>query len=136
MTPARRTAASIVRAHIVQSGKALLARRRSGPLERWTTFGGWSEPGESPVETLQRELREELGIQVLKFQRLADRDATWDGDPARIAVFAVIDWRGSPQNAAPDEHEEIAWFTYDQITGLPMHEQARSEALNLLSKDV
>lgn len=135
MTPARRTAASIVRAHIVQSGKALLARRRRGPLERWTTFGGWSEPGESPVETLRRELREELGIQVLKFQRLAVRAATWDGDPAQIAVFAVLDWRCSPRNAAPDEHEEIAWFTYDQITGLPMHEQARSEALRLLSKN-
>ena len=133
MTGRNDRAVMIVRAHVVQSGRILLALRRGTPREQWSTVGGWSKPGESPVDTLRREVREELGIEVEECRRLPDRQTTWDGKPMRVAVFAVTAWQGSVRNKATDEHSVIAWFTRDQLRTLAMHEQARSEALGLLS---
>ncbi|MCH7999280.1 MAG: NUDIX domain-containing protein [Chloroflexi bacterium] len=120
-----------IRAHVIRPGRILLGRRASTD-ERWTTFGGKPESGESPEETLRRELIEELGIDVLEFKRLPDRDTTWDGEAARVAVFAVTSWRGKPRNRARHEHSAIAWFRREELKSLPMSEQAYSEAINLL----
>ncbi|MCC7358761.1 MAG: NUDIX domain-containing protein [Anaerolineales bacterium] len=34
----------------------------------WGLFGGWSEPGETPLQCLQREINEELGLTLLEAQ--------------------------------------------------------------------
>ena len=122
----------IVRAHVLQPGRVLLGLRHP-PNERWSTFGGWSEAGESPEDTLRREVKEELGIEIEAFHRLPDRQTTWDGKPARVVVFAVTGWRGSPKNTAPHEHAAISWFSRDELERLSMHDAARTEALGLLS---
>lgn len=121
---------TIVRAHVVDGDRVLLGLRRSSG--EWSTFGGWIEGGESVEDALRRELHEELGIDARTFRRLADRDQTSDGRPASIAVFVVTAWRGTVRNVAIHEHSEVRWFSSDELHGLPMHEQARSEALALL----
>jgi len=95
-----------VRAHVV--GRVLLGL--NGGRGLWTTFGGKPEQGECLEDTLQRELREELGIRPTAFVRLADRARDWDGRPAAVAVFAVTGWVGEPRNLAPHEHLSIRWF--------------------------
>ena len=120
-----------VRAHVIRGEKVLLglsAKRK----DVWTTFGGALEGLESVEEALKREVREELGIEIVAYQRLPDRDRTWDDRPSRVAVFAVTEWQGTPLNCAPHEHEEIAWFARPDVESLSMMEPARSEALDLL----
>ena len=126
--------AGIVRAHVIRDGRVLLGLRRP-PDERWSTFGGHGEAGESPEETLRRELREELGIEIEEYRRLPDRETTWEGEAATVAVFAVTKWRGTPMNAAPHEHSAIAWYRADELAALSMHDAARVEALGLLGGD-
>lgn len=55
-------AAAVVR----RNGRFLLTQRMPGkPLEnQWEFPGGKLEPGETPEQALQRELREELGIET------------------------------------------------------------------------
>ena len=120
-----------MRAHVIRGEKVLLGLsvKRKGV---WTTFGGKPEDRESVEEALRRELREELGIEVIAFQRLPDRNRSWDGRPSRIAVFTVTDWTGEPRNHALHEHEAIAWFAREELRSLAMAEIARSEALELL----
>ena len=120
-----------VRAHIVSRGKLLLGRStsRNGT---WTTFGGKSEGNESVEETLRRELLEELNISTLTYERLADRAETWDGKPARVAVFAVTRWEGDPKNCATHEHSEIRWFGPDELESITLTDGARGEALALI----
>ena len=122
---------TIVRAHVVDGDRVLLGLRRSSG--EWSTFGGWIEADESVEDALRRELHEELGIDATAFRRLADRDSTSDGRPASIAVFVVTAWRGAARNLATHEHSEVRWFTSGELRALPMHEQARSEAVTLLA---
>ena len=74
----------------------------------------------------------------LLFQRLSrltclpDRESTWEGKAAQVAVFAVTKWLGTPVNAAPHEHSAIAWYRADELAALSMHDAARVEALGLL----
>ena len=42
-----------------------LAMRRNGEFAFWLTPGGEIEPGETPSEAARRELREELGLEVV-----------------------------------------------------------------------
>ena len=122
-----------VRAHIVDRNMVLLARS----LKRdntWTTFGGKPENNESVEETLARELREELGIQALVYERLADRTETWDGTPSRVAVFAVTRWEGELTNRATHEHSEIRWFDSSGLESTTLTPAAMAEAVALVGR--
>ncbi len=121
-----------VRAHVVHRGKVLLglSTSRDGI---WTTFGGKPHGKEAVEATLYRELREELNVRIVAYTRLADRMETWDGKPARVAVFAVTDWDGEPENCAPHEHSEIRWFDFNELESLALAGAARAEALALIS---
>ncbi|MCX6576874.1 MAG: (deoxy)nucleoside triphosphate pyrophosphohydrolase [Candidatus Aminicenantes bacterium] len=56
----------VTAAVIEQGGKILIAKRRAGDrfAQLWEFPGGKLEPGESPGQCLQRELREELGVET------------------------------------------------------------------------
>lgn len=62
--PRRRIRA--VAAAIVEGGRVLIVRRPPGDVGAgaWEFPGGKIEPGESPVQALQREIDEELAIQI------------------------------------------------------------------------
>ena len=102
---------------LVDSDRALLAHRHPGRRiypNVWDLPGGHIEDGESPEETLRRELFEELG------------STSWGGrlttpvvvQGAETHVFVVTAWEGEPTNLAPDEHDDMGWFTADEVAGL------------------
>lgn len=125
---------STVRAHFVKSGRVMLAERRS-KTGTWKTIGGKPDAGESAEETLRREVREELGVEVLDFWRMADRTRIRDGRPGRVAVFAVTGWSGTPENLAPHEHARLQWFTEDELDSILLADEARAEAALLLAPE-
>lgn len=78
----------------------------------WEFPGGKCEPGESLVEALVRELREELAIDAEPTSLLirvpwsdADQDFCMD-------VLHVPRWRGTP---VPCEGQAVDWFDPDTI---------------------
>ena len=119
-----------VLAHVVSSGRVLLGRNLARGL--WTTFGGKPEREETVEQTLFREIAEELGIVPTAWRRLADRNHNWYGDPARIAVFVITDWEGTPQNRARHEHAGIAWYSAAELSMVAITKEAKQEALRLL----
>lgn len=110
----------IALAALVRDGRILLAHRH--PLRRWypdcwDLIGGHVEPGESPEEAVRRECREEIAVDVSELEGV-DLDAT---DPDLVAhAFLVTTWIGQPVNAAPEEHDTLAWFAADDLAGLPL----------------
>ena len=93
---------------------ALLAARRSRPEHlagRWEFPGGKVDPGETPVEGLHRELREELGVQVeLGAEVVGPDHGGWtitDRHVMRLWFARVVD--GQPRPLI--EHDELRWLT-------------------------
>ncbi|MHA7246420.1 NUDIX hydrolase [Arthrobacter tecti] len=105
-------------AALVRDGSLLLAYRH--PARRWypdcwDLVGGHLERGESPQDTVLRECREEVAVDVSELRPIEIRI----DDPNLLAhAFLVTRWTGEPTNAAPDEHDALSWFSPDQIAGL------------------
>jgi 8-oxo-dGTP pyrophosphatase MutT (NUDIX family) len=110
-------------------GRVLLGYHRK--LGRWLQFGGHGEPGdEDALEVALREATEESGIDGLALHRSAPAPMDVDvheiparkGEPAhlhldiRYLLVAPAD-APSPQ-VRPEEHAEIAWFTWEQAMAL------------------
>lgn len=108
----------IAAAAFVRSGRVLLGHRRpdrEAYPSCWDLIGGHVEPGEDPVAALRRECREEIGVVIEVFAPF-DVGAS---DPAlTMHSFLVTRWHGEPSNTAPDEHDDLRWFTADEIGDL------------------
>ncbi len=126
----------VVTGALVRGGRVLLVHR--SPLKRafpgvWDLPGGVVEPGESLVEALVRELREELDVRVDagSCTPLAELSLSLRGDLLRMTAYRVGAWRGTPVNAAPDEHDDLAWFGLDDLPDLA-HAPVRSALVEVL----
>lgn len=78
------------------------------------------ESGESELGALTRELREELGVQIAtgSADHLCRLTAGPADEPALLSAWLVRDWRGTPANLAPEEHDDIGWFGLDDVPPL------------------
>ncbi|WP_309226785.1 MULTISPECIES: NUDIX domain-containing protein [unclassified Mycolicibacterium] len=104
MTVIRIVAAVVVDEH----GRLLVVRKRGT-----TTFmqpGGKLEPGETPVEALVREVREELGVDVVDVRELGHHTAVAANEPGHTvdAELFAVELAGEP--AAQAEIEEMVWI--------------------------
>ncbi len=89
-------------------GTFLLACRPEGkPYPGYWEFpGGKIEPDESPRAALDRELKEELGIEVREATPWITRIYAYTHATVRLHFFRVTAWEGEPQ---PLEDQAIAW---------------------------
>lgn len=100
-------------------GKILLSRRRKGThLEGlWEFPGGKLEAGESLSEALQREIKEELGVQVLSHRPLIQISHSYPEKRVFLDVHLVNEWQGT---AAGIEGQQIAWISTEEMDGYPL----------------
>lgn len=116
-------------AALIDKSQVLLVHRH--PERRfypdcWDLVGGHIEAGESPIEAVRRECKEEVGIQVVEARPFHLPTS----DPGiEIHGFRVDSWAGEPTNAAPDEHDDLKWFTADEIPLLTIADPASIAAI-------
>ncbi|KZE89405.1 NUDIX hydrolase [Microbacterium sp. TNHR37B] len=112
---------------IVDDAGRLLLVRKAGT----TAFmqpGGKPEPGETPAQTLARELDEELGLRLTErdLDPLGEFTAPAANEPGHLVVahvFRVAIGDQSPLAAA--EIEEIRWVSRDEADALEVAPLAR-----------
>jgi 8-oxo-dGTP pyrophosphatase MutT (NUDIX family) len=90
----------------------LLVRHTYGD-RRWSFPGGLSKRSESPYETAQREIREELGIDGVEWRRLGRVQARGAAPHAVTCLAGQVASR--VVHAKPAEIAEIAWFAPDRL---------------------
>jgi ADP-ribose pyrophosphatase YjhB (NUDIX family) len=98
--------------------RVLLVRERADG--KWSLPGGWADPGESPSEAVQRELREESGydVRVRKLVALFERDR--HHSPPLLDSIWKLFFLCEPVAAGPRESEhEIAHVAFFALNALP-----------------
>src|SRR6266446_1420427 len=104
---------------IRSDGKALLAQRPASKVYSgyWEFPGGKIEHGEPVAEALRREIREELGIEIVRAFPWITRVFTYPHATVRLHFYRVTAWRGEPRAL---EHQAIAWQRPDAIELEPL----------------
>jgi ADP-ribose pyrophosphatase len=112
----------VVAIAIVHDGRLLVVHKLSGGA--WILPGGKPEPGESEIETIQREVREELSCTAVDLEPLGlfvDKAAHQDGARIRLMVYTGS-LRGAPQPGR--EIKRLRWAPLAEIDDLaPVHAQ-------------
>jgi len=107
------------------AGRVLISRRRRDVHlpGLWEFPGGKCAPGEAPRTALERELREELGIEVLEATRILSIPHDYPGRGVELAVFRVDRWQGQPR---PQEAQPLRWAEPGELMGLPFPAASRA----------
>jgi len=105
----------IVSGLILEEDSILLCLRKNTLVfdGYWSLPVGHCEKGENEVDTLRRELYEEIGIQVIDSEfvtRLFDNE-----EGIEHAVYKVLDWRGGISNREPELCADIGWFSINKL---------------------
>jgi 8-oxo-dGTP diphosphatase len=115
---------------IQENGLVLLARRKPGKHMggKWEFPGGKIEPGETPEQSLTRELDEELAVSAHVGRFLCSTRFEGDGVSLELLVYAVDSYVGEPQLR---EHDEIRWVRPEQISTFDLADSDRRVAEEL-----
>jgi 8-oxo-dGTP diphosphatase len=108
---------------VLKDGRILLTRRAHAPWRgMWCSPGGFCELGEHPVETVVREAREEVGLEVT----VGDYLGTWvdvyaddtddpDAEVINVAYYTATLVSDRAPRLDPAEVSEIGWFSPDEL---------------------
>ena len=101
------------------SGRVLVGKRRAGThMEGYWEFpGGKRRPDEEPRDTLERELREELGIAVLGAEFMAELTHRYPERLVHLELWRVDCFEGEP---VAREGQSLAWVAPENLLALPL----------------
>ncbi len=106
---------SVIVGTAIVRGRELLAQQRAYPPEiegLWELPGGRVEPGESDVDAVVRECREELGVDVVVGVRVGPDVALPKGKLLRVYLARLADATAEPH---PHDHAALRWLTAEQL---------------------
>lgn len=104
----------VVAALVDAAGRVLIAERPAGkPLEgRWEFPGGKLAAGETREAALQRELQEELGIEVRKAEFVMELVHVYPDREVELAFHVVTEFLGEPQSL---DGQALRWVPVDHL---------------------
>lgn len=122
----------VVGVALIRDGRVLAAHRADGPVAGggWEFPGGKVEPGETDEMAAERELREELGLEVRIGPALGLEQEIGDRYLFRVYVGWVL--AGQP---VLNEHREIRWLSPGEVDQVEWLEADRP-FLNLLGEAI
>ena len=95
---------------LVSGPELLIQQRRAGTdcAGQWEFPGGKLEPGETAVQALRRELKEELNISIGAPDFLTCLEHDYDHAHVSLHTYIIREWTGKPEGL---EGQAIVWDT-------------------------
>ena len=92
---------------------------------RWFLPGGGVQHGESPPDSLRREIAEESGLTIVPgplLDVLSDVRTLPDGTSLHTVrlIYQVASWHGSLRPEVDGTTDAVAWFSLDEVRDLPL----------------
>ncbi|MCR9216700.1 MAG: (deoxy)nucleoside triphosphate pyrophosphohydrolase [bacterium] len=96
--------------------RVLITRRRADTVYAgyWEFPGGKVEPGESPRDCAEREVREEVGLTVQATHQLAIVEHTYEHGTVRLNAWVCLE-PDPGADARPLEVDDLRWCTLEEI---------------------
>lgn len=101
---------------VTRGDEMLLARNAAWPNGMYSTLAGFVEPGESIEQTLHREVREEVGIEVDNLRYFGSQ--SWPF-PNSLMLGFHADYAGGDIVCQETEIADAQWFTKDNLPQIP-----------------
>jgi NAD+ diphosphatase len=101
---------------VERDGKLLLARGNRFATEMYSVLAGFVEPGETLEETVIREVREEVGIEVTDIRYFGSQPWPF---PDSLMVGFTARYAGGEISIDREEIVEGGWFTADDLPRIP-----------------
>lgn len=101
----------------VRRGEEILLARSPGfPKGLRSVLAGFVEPGESIEETIHREVREEVGLEVGNLQYFGSQPWPF---PNSLMIGFTADYAGGELRPEPGEIEAADWYSVEDLPQLP-----------------
>jgi NAD+ diphosphatase len=101
---------------VTHEGRLLLARKPAFPPGRYSALAGFVEPGETLEDTVIRETREEVGVEVKNIRYFGSQPWPF---PHSLMIAFTADYAGGEVRPDGVEIEEARWFAPDALPKLP-----------------
>ncbi len=108
--------APAVMALVRRGRELLLGRGPHFPAGMYSALAGFVEPGESLEQCVQREVAEEVGVEVANLRYFASQPWPF---PHSLMVAFTCDWAAGELRPQPGEIEAADWFDVFQLPKLP-----------------
>ena len=99
-----------------RADRVLLARSPGFPPGMYSVLAGFVEPGESIEETIDREIREEVGVEVANLRYFGSQPWPF---PNSLMLGFTADYAGGELRTDPEEIEDAGWYSVDDLPALP-----------------
>ncbi len=90
--------------------------------DKWIGVGGKFEPCESPEECLLREVREETGVTLTRWQYRGIITFVLDGVAEYMHLFTADRWEGEPPVGDSCDEGVLEWVPRARVQDLPIWE--------------
>ncbi len=101
---------------IIKENQILLAHSRRYPKGLYSVLAGFVEPGETLEECLQREVREEVGIEVKNIRYFGSQPWPF---PDSFMIAFTAEYAGGEIAVDHSEILDAGWFSADNLPSLP-----------------
>jgi len=101
---------------ITRGREILLARKKEWPDGRFSALAGFVEPGETLEDTVRRETREEVGIEIKNLRYFGSQPWPF---PHQLMIAFTADYAGGEVTPDGVEIEEARFFDAEQLPNLP-----------------